>query len=212
MGEGNYFSPVNKIFAPRKYSQVRLVIVAAGNYFWPGFTTLQRISRHSTNIQGTQPGCGRCRFRSLWGGGFESSPWEVTIISTLLCREGWSEREWFQQPEVWPATFLTWAMWPSAAHELQGSWDAVPNQAGGLVWPQRLNQTTFTFNHHLFSPCRRKVGLTFPPTFSQRNQCLIAVFDFLLILFKLKLRGYRPPSQNPYSSWKRSGSDLWDIK
>lgn len=47
IGEGNYFSSVNKIFAPPNVVSGQMShIVAAGNYFWPGFTTLRRISRY----------------------------------------------------------------------------------------------------------------------------------------------------------------------
>lgn len=47
---------------------------------------------------------------------------------------------------------------------LQEGWDGVQNQAGGSVLPHRLNQTTFTFNHHLSHSCRGEAGLAFTPT------------------------------------------------
>lgn len=142
--------------------------------------------------------------KSLWRRGYESTPQEVIITSILLCRNG--ERETMIQ-----ATSYLSHLRFSSVLGLQRRWEGVSNQTEASVLPRRLHQPTFTFNHHLSQPCGGEAGLTFTPTHLPEKP-VFGVLDFFLILLKLKLRDYLPPSQDPYSSWQRSGSDVWDIK
>lgn len=148
------------------------------------------------------------RFKSLWRSGFESTPQEVTISSTLLCREWWerendSSNPRFDQLLVWLGVFLS--SWAAG----KVGWGTKLSRGLGLTSQAKplLHSAIICLSH-----AEVRLGSLSPLPISQRNQCLIAVFDFFSILLKLKLRGYLPPSQDPYSSWQRSGSDLWDIK
>lgn len=144
-------------------------------------------------------------------GEVDLNPLPRRSLSPVSCCVGMmSERKWFKQPEVWPATCLTWGF-PHFLGCREGGMGCQTEQGprfylSGYTKPL-LHSTIIRLSH-----AEVRLGWLSPLTLSQRNQCLIAVLDSSLILLKLKLRVYLPLSQDPYSSWQRSGSDVWDIK